>query len=101
MDDNFVQTITPTIHDLGDFKVRRAFPGRPRTMVGPFIFVDQFGPADLDIGPRQIWWNFVYSDRDRIEHAKEQWRADAFPVVPGDAEERIPLPDVPKTVSYP
>ncbi|MFC4292446.1 pirin family protein [Sphingorhabdus arenilitoris] len=43
-------TITPTTHDLGDFKVRRTLPSKPRTMVGPFIFVDQFGPAQFDIG---------------------------------------------------
>jgi redox-sensitive bicupin YhaK (pirin superfamily) len=45
-----IQTIQPVTHDLGDFQVRRAIPGRERTMVGPFIFVDQFGPAALDIG---------------------------------------------------
>lgn len=45
-----LQTITPTTHDLGQFEVRRALPKRERTMVGPFIFVDQFGPAQLDIG---------------------------------------------------
>ncbi len=44
------QTITPVSHDLGQFTVRRALPARARTMVGPFIFVDQFGPAQLDIG---------------------------------------------------
>lgn len=44
------QTITPVTHDLGQFEVRRAIPSRERTMVGPFIFVDQFGPAQLDIG---------------------------------------------------
>ena len=44
------QTITPVTHDLGQFEVRRAIPSRERTMVGPFIFVDQFGPATLDIG---------------------------------------------------
>ena len=44
------QTITPVAHDLGQFEVRRAIPSRERTMVGPFIFVDQFGPAQLDIG---------------------------------------------------
>ncbi|RZA13812.1 MAG: pirin family protein, partial [Proteobacteria bacterium] len=37
-------------HDLGDFQVRRVLPARERIMVGPFIFVDQFGPAQLDIG---------------------------------------------------
>lgn len=43
-------TITPTSHDLGMFAVRRTLPSKPRTMVGPFIFVDQFGPAHFDVG---------------------------------------------------
>ena len=47
MDDAIIQTITPLTHDLGAFKVRRALPTRERTMVGPFIFVDEFGPAQL------------------------------------------------------
>ena len=47
---NVLQTITPVTHDLGQFQVRRALPAKERTMVGPFIFVDQFGPAQLDIG---------------------------------------------------
>jgi redox-sensitive bicupin YhaK (pirin superfamily) len=42
-----METITPVTHDLGDFKVRRTLPAKTRTMVGPFIFVDQFGPAQL------------------------------------------------------
>ena len=47
-----MQLITPVTHDLGMFAVRRTLPSRSRTMVGPFIFVDQFGPAhfDLDAG---------------------------------------------------
>ncbi len=45
-----LQTIAPVTHDLGDFQVRRALPARERTMVGPFVFVDQFGPAQLDLG---------------------------------------------------
>jgi redox-sensitive bicupin YhaK (pirin superfamily) len=44
------QTLTPATHDLGQFEVRRVLPSRNRTMVGPFIFVDEFGPASLDIG---------------------------------------------------
>ena len=44
------QIINPVTHDLGDFKVHRALPARERTMVGPFIFVDQFGPARLPPG---------------------------------------------------
>lgn len=47
---NVIATITPVTHDLGDFQVRRVLPARERIMVGPFIFVDQFGPAQLDIG---------------------------------------------------
>ncbi len=43
--DLIVQTITPTTHDLGDFKVHRSLPVKGRTMVGPFIFFDQAGPA--------------------------------------------------------
>jgi redox-sensitive bicupin YhaK (pirin superfamily) len=45
-----MQIITPTTHDLGMFEVRRTLPAKARTMVGPFIFVDQFGPAHFDIG---------------------------------------------------
>jgi len=47
----FLQSIAPVTHDLGAFKVRRALPapGR-RLMVGPFIFVDEFGPAQLEHG---------------------------------------------------
>ncbi|MCB5424917.1 pirin family protein [Altererythrobacter sp. CC-YST694] len=47
---NVIDTITPISHDLGDFQVRRVLPAKERRMVGPFIFVDQFGPAQLDIG---------------------------------------------------
>lgn len=51
--------------------------------------------------PRHVWWNFVSSSRDRINQAKEDWQAGNFPKVPGDAIEFIPIPAVPKTVSYP
>src|SRR5213595_2275348 len=46
----FEQVIVPVTHDLGDFKVQRTLPSRERTMVGPFIFVDEFGPARLPAG---------------------------------------------------
>ena len=45
-----ITTITPVTHDLGAFQVRRALPSPSRVMVGPFIFVDQFGPAHLPPG---------------------------------------------------
>ena len=50
---------------------------------------------------RYVWWNFVSSDRERIEQAKADWREGRFAKVPGDEAEFIPLPEVPKTVSYP
>ncbi len=50
---------------------------------------------------RHVWWNFVSSSRDRIEQARRDWTAGAFPRVPGDEKEWIPIPDQPKTVSYP
>ncbi|MEI7445561.1 MAG: pirin family protein [Burkholderiales bacterium] len=50
-----------------------------------------FGGDPLD-GPRFVWWNFVSSDRERIEAAKARWQADAFPRIDGETE-RIPLPD--------
>ena len=50
VESNVLQTITPVTHDLGDFKVNRTLPGKQRTMVGPFIFVDEFGPARLPAG---------------------------------------------------
>src|SRR4249919_748759 len=51
--------------------------------------------------PRHVFWNFVSSSRDRINQAKEDWKAQRFPSVPGDDQEFIPLPEIPKTVSYP
>ena len=50
---------------------------------------------------RHVWWNFVSSSRERINQAKDNWRAGNFPLVPGDSEEFIPIPDHPNTVSYP
>ena len=43
-------SLLPVTHDLGAFKVRRVLPARGLTMVGPFCFVDQFGPGTLDLG---------------------------------------------------
>ncbi|MFD1341923.1 pirin family protein [Litorisediminicola beolgyonensis] len=39
--------IVPRARDLGGFEVRRALPAPKRQMVGPFIFFDQMGPAEL------------------------------------------------------
>ncbi len=48
------------------------------------------GGAPLD-GPRHLWWNFVATDRARIERAAADWEAGRFPMVPGETE-RIPAP---------
>ena len=55
------------------------------------------GGATLE-GPRHIWWNFVASSKDRIEAAKEAWRAGdwahgRFRLPPTDDAEFIPLPE--------
>jgi redox-sensitive bicupin YhaK (pirin superfamily) len=55
------------------------------------------GGATMD-GPRHIWWNFVASSKERIEAAKEAWRAGdwrhgRFQLPPGDDGEFIPAPD--------
>ena len=49
-------------------------------------------------GPRHIWWNFVASSREKIEHAKHEWakgnwEEGLFTLPPGDDEEFIPLPE--------
>jgi redox-sensitive bicupin YhaK (pirin superfamily) len=51
--------------------------------------------------PRHVFWNFVSSSRDRINQAKEDWKAGRMPLPPGDDQEFIPFPEVVKTVSYP
>lgn len=58
------------------------------------------GGAALD-GPRHVFWNFVSSRRERINQAKEDWKAGRFALPPDDHDEFIPLPEVPMTVSYP
>lgn len=52
--------------------------------------------------PRHVWWNFVSSTKDRLMQAREDWEAMRFPLIPGDDQEFIPIPQGrPKTVSYP
>jgi redox-sensitive bicupin YhaK (pirin superfamily) len=51
-----------------------------------------FGGPPLD-APRYLDWNFVSSSRERLEAAKADWRARRFPLVPGDEDDFIPLPD--------
>ena len=53
--------------------------------------------GDTMDGPRHIWWNFVASSQDRINAAKEAWRAGdwahgRFRLPPTDDSEFIPAP---------
>ncbi|TKW66240.1 MAG: pirin family protein [Paracoccus denitrificans] len=55
------------------------------------------GGATLN-GPRYVWWNFVASSRDKIEHAREEWRAanwgeGQFELPEGDDQEFTPAPE--------
>lgn len=45
---------------------------------------------------RYIFWNFVNSDKAVIEKATENWHQqnhEAFPLVPGDTDDYVPLPE--------
>jgi hypothetical protein len=68
----------------GDAITIKAGPDGARMML--------FG-GDSMPGKRHIWWNFVSSSKERIEQAKAEWRSGRFDIVPGDAEEFIPLPE--------
>src|SRR3954468_425706 len=46
-----MQVITPRPSDLGDgFLVHRALPSMQRRAVGPFVFLDEFGPVQMEPG---------------------------------------------------
>jgi len=45
------------------------------------------------LGQRFIWWNFVSSRKERIEQAKEDWKAGRILLPPTDNHSFIPLPD--------
>ena len=42
--------IVPRPRDIGGFEVRRVLPSAQRLSVGPFVFFDQMGPAELAPG---------------------------------------------------
>lgn len=41
---------------------------------------------------RFIDWNFVSSSKERIEEAKQKWKAQEFPKINGDSDEFVPYP---------
>ncbi len=89
--------ISGEFYDAGQMMVFR--PGDPITVkAGPQgARLILLGGETLD-GPRYIWWNFVASSMEKIEHAKAAWREGdwahgRFRLPPGDTAEFIPLPD--------
>lgn len=66
---------------------------------GDHITIKALSPARFmllggaPLGSRHIWWNFVSSRKERIEQAKEDWKAGRFGLIPGDDREFIPLPE--------
>ena len=86
--------------ELGLYELSILAPGQSMTLQS------QSGARAMLLGgeafssKRHAWWNFVSSDRKRIQQAKEDWTAGRFPKVPGDEEEFIPLPySEPKTTT--
>ena len=63
--------------------------------------VTALAPASLlalggdPLGERHIWWNFVSSRKERIEQAKQDWRAGRITLPVADHREFIPLPEEP------
>ena len=45
-----------------------------------------------NLGKRYMYWNFVSSRKERIDNARQAWEADSMGVIPGDEDERAPLP---------
>ncbi|WP_414691302.1 pirin family protein [Noviherbaspirillum sp.] len=89
----------------GSFEAGRLLvlkPGKSVTLAcrGARARVMLLGGEPMD-GPRGIVWNFVSSSAERLQQAKEDWKQQRFPKVPGEVE-FIPLPDIPgKPVFYP
>jgi redox-sensitive bicupin YhaK (pirin superfamily) len=48
--ENIMQLIKPHIKSVGAFDVHRLLPAFPQKTIGPFIFFDHMGPADLPPG---------------------------------------------------
>jgi redox-sensitive bicupin YhaK (pirin superfamily) len=78
-------------------------PGEEITLQAPEsspVRVMLLGGEPMD-GKRHIFWNFVSSSKERIEQAKEDWKAGRFAPVQ-DETEFIPLPESePAVVRYP
>jgi redox-sensitive bicupin YhaK (pirin superfamily) len=76
-------------------------PGQPMTLSAEVPSRVMLLGGEAFATERHVFWNFVSSSRERINQAKEDWKARRFPLVPGDDQEFIPLPEIPLTVTYP
>jgi redox-sensitive bicupin YhaK (pirin superfamily) len=50
MSDSIQAVLKPHIRDIGNLQVRRTLPALAARLVGPFIFFDHMGPAELPAG---------------------------------------------------
>ena len=101
-EDRGIYVVSGSITVAGDtFEAGRMMVFRPGDQIS--VTAGQQGArlmllgGDTLNGPRHIWWNFVASSRDKIDAAKEAWRAGdwqngRFQLPVGDADEFIPLP---------
>jgi redox-sensitive bicupin YhaK (pirin superfamily) len=101
-----VEGVVELPRDGGNFDAGQLLifkPGEEITLQAPEATparVMLLGGAPMD-GKRHIFWNFVSSSQERIEQAKEDWKAGRFTPVPGETE-YIPLPESePAVVRYP
>jgi redox-sensitive bicupin YhaK (pirin superfamily) len=82
------QVVVAPSKDLGGFSVRRALPAVDPRMVGPFIFFDQFGPAEfragegIDVRPHIGLSTVSYLFDGEIMHRDSL--GTALPIRPGD-----------------
>lgn len=69
-------------------------PGRARLTAVQATRLLFLGGATMT--PRFIDWNFVASTKEAIDAAREAWKAQTFPKIPGDDQEFVPYPDLPR-----
>ncbi len=62
-----------------------------KTLIKPNSHLLLFGGAPLP-EERHIYWNFVSSNKEKIEHAKKAWEKKSFPMMKND-ESYVPLPN--------
>lgn len=66
-------------------------PGRSAT-ISALGHAEVMALGGEPVGPRYIDWNFVSSSKERIDQAREDWRAGRMKLPDLDNEEFIPLP---------